>query len=441
MSKERKTAMVPVRVCCLSAALWLLIAVAAVQASPTAAPVNIDPPTITGTARVGEVLTAHNGTWDNAPTSYRYRWLRCNRGGNNCVLLASDGETYRVGQADVGSTLRVRVTAVNADGATNARSEQTEVVGSNAAPLTNTARPTITGEARVGQELTARRGRGRATRPRSPSSGSGATSTRSRASTSPVLPVAHTAFGLPTSASACGCRSTARTDGRSGTATSNPTAVVQPTTPVTNARPTLRILKVTFLGARIYVRFRVCDDQPRNLGILVRETRPGVRPALRRFATRVPPRPCGAYTRSWLPAQRFRGPGRYTITLRARDCLGQDEPAGAAHVPSIAPGRCGWHRAAARCQPLPVVGEVRLRREPRASAARLRVEKGVTAAPPGAPGASTASRSAVPDSYLRTRHWLPRLRTRAPIGSSPRVDRYSTSPSGNRSIRIGVVGI
>ena len=67
------------------------------------APVNIDPPTITGTARVGEVLTAHNGTWDNTPTSYRYRWLRCNRDGNSCVLLAADGETYRLAQADVGA--------------------------------------------------------------------------------------------------------------------------------------------------------------------------------------------------------------------------------------------------------------------------------------------------------------------------------------------------
>ena len=53
--------------------------------------------------------------------------------------------------------------------------------------------------------------------------------------------------------------------------------------------------------------------------ILVTETRPGVRAANKRFATRVPPRPCGAYTRNWLPAPRFRGPGRYTITLRARD--------------------------------------------------------------------------------------------------------------------------
>ena len=55
MTQERKTRLVARGGVLLSAALWLLIAVAAVQASPTAAPVNIDPPTITGTARVGEV--------------------------------------------------------------------------------------------------------------------------------------------------------------------------------------------------------------------------------------------------------------------------------------------------------------------------------------------------------------------------------------------------
>ena len=324
MTQERKTRWTVGTGVLLSAALWMLIGVAAAIASPAVAPVNVDPPTITGTARVGEALTAHNGTWDNAPTSYRYRWLRCNRNGNSCVLLASDGETYRVGQVDVGRTLRVRVTAVNADGATNARSEQTEVVGTNAAPLTNTARPTISGEARVGQELTASEG----TWTGNPTSFSfqwqrcnidAITCLDVTGATGRTYGVRLADLGFRLRVQV-----TARTDNnRSGTATSNPTAVVQPTTPVTNARPTLRILKVTFLGARIYVRMRICDDQPRNLGILVRETRPGVRPALRRFATRVAPRPCGAYTRSWLPAQRFRGPGRYTITLRAKDSSGR----------------------------------------------------------------------------------------------------------------------
>jgi hypothetical protein len=306
----------------IPAALASLVLVAAVTASPQIAPVNIDPPTITGTARAGEVLTAQNGTWANNPTEFRYRWLRCNANGNLCVLLAADGKTYRVAQADVGSTLRVRVTAVNADGATNARSEQTDVVASNAAPLTNTARPTITGAARVGQELTASEG----TWTGNPTSFAfqwqrcdvdsltcpnviGATGR------SYGVRIADLGFRLRVEV-------TARTDNRSGTATSNATAIVVPTTPITNRRPTIRFISVRFTGARVYARFRICDDTPRNLAILVTETRPGVRLATRRFATRVPPKPCGAYTRNWLPAQRFRGPGRYTITLRARDTSG-----------------------------------------------------------------------------------------------------------------------
>jgi hypothetical protein len=306
----------------LSASLWFLIVVASAAGAPAAAPVNVDPPTISGTNRVGEALTARNGTWDNAPASFSYRWLRCNQSGFGCILLAADGQTYRLGQADVGRTMRVRVTATNADGSTNARSEPTDVIASNAAPLTNTARPTISGVARVGQELTATEG----TWTGNPTSFafqwqrcdidaitcldvSGATGRTYG------VRLADLGFRLRVQV-------VARKDGRSGTAVSNPTAVVEPTTPITNARPTLRVLKVTFLGARIYVRMRICDDTARNLAILVRETRPGVRPTLRRFATRVPPRPCGAYTRSWVPAQRFRGPGRYTITLRARDASG-----------------------------------------------------------------------------------------------------------------------
>lgn len=315
-------------------ALVALIAAAAAMGSPAAAPVNIDPPTITGTARQGEVLTAQNGTWDNSPTEFRYRWLRCNPGGNNCALLASDGKTYRVGPTDVGNTLRVRVTAVNADGSTNARSEQTDVVGSNAAPLTNTARPTISGEARVGQELTATEG----TWTGNPTSFAFQwqrcdVDTLTCAN---VIGATGRTYGVRIADLGFRLRVevTARTDNRSGTATSIATAMVVPTTPITNKRPTLRIISIRFTGARVYARFRVCDDTERNLTILVMESRPGVRSASRRFATRVPPRPCGAYTRNWLPAPRFRGPGRYTITLRARDVSGL----------TSAPARRTFHR-------------------------------------------------------------------------------------------------
>ena len=302
--------------------LAFLVLVAVATAAPQVAPVNVDPPTITGTARVGEALTAQNGTWDNSPTEYRYRWLRCNPGGNSCALLAADGRTYRVGQTDVGNTLRVRVTAVNADGATNARSEQTEVVGSNAAPLSNTARPTITGDARVGQELAAAEG----TWTGNPTSFSfqwqrcdvdSFTCAAVTGATGRTYGVRLADLGFRLRVEV-----TARKDDRAGTALSAATAVVAPTTTITNRRPTISIISIRFTGARVYARFRVCDDTPRNLAILVTETRPGVAVANRRFATRVPPKPCGAYTRSWLPAQRFRGAGRYTITLRARDTSG-----------------------------------------------------------------------------------------------------------------------
>jgi hypothetical protein len=305
-----------------SAALGALVIAAATKAAPQLAPVNIDPPTITGTARVGEVLTAHNGTWENTPTDFRYRWLRCNASGFSCVLLTADGQTFRLHDVDAGHTLRVRVTAMNADGATSARSEPSDVVQPNAAPLTNTARPTISGTPRVGNELTANEGTW---------TGNPTTFTFQWqrcdidvVTCLDVIGATGRTYGVRLADLGFRLRVvvTAHKNERTGTAASAPTSVVQPTTPVTNKRPTLRILGVKFLGARIYVRMRICDDQPRNLAILVRETRPGVAPALHRFATRVAPRPCGAYTRSWLPAKRFRGPGRYTITLRARDVSG-----------------------------------------------------------------------------------------------------------------------
>jgi hypothetical protein len=305
-----------------SVALGALVIGTAAKAAPQLAPVNIDPPTVTGTARVGEALTAHNGTWENGPTSFRYRWLRCNSIGFSCVLTSADGNTYRLHDIDVAHTLRVRVIAVNADGATNARSEPSDVVQPDTAPLTNTARPTITGTAQVGQQLMAAEG----TWTGNPTSFTFQWQ-RCDIDATTCIPIPDSTgrtYGIR--ALDVGFRLrvevTAHRNDRLGTATSQPTGVVQPATPVTNKRPSVRILGTRVLGARIYVRMRICDDQPRNLAILVRETRPGVAPSLRRFATRVAPRPCGAYTRSWLPAKRFRGPSRYTITIRVRDASG-----------------------------------------------------------------------------------------------------------------------
>src|ERR1051325_11266874 len=80
-------------------------------------PSNTAPPTISGTTTVGQTLTASNGTWSNSPTSFAYQWLRCNGGGNNCAAVANGTQqTYTLVGADAGHTLRVKVTATNADG-------------------------------------------------------------------------------------------------------------------------------------------------------------------------------------------------------------------------------------------------------------------------------------------------------------------------------------
>ena len=100
------------------------------------------------------------------------------------------------------------------------------------------------------------------------------------------------------------------------------TAAPPPPAPVVNHRPTIRILSVRFAGARVYARMRVCDDSRKNLGIIERDSKPNVLSYTRRFATLVPPRPCAALTRSWLPAPRFRH-GRYTLTTWARDKSGK----------------------------------------------------------------------------------------------------------------------
>jgi hypothetical protein len=118
-------------------------------------PVVLVPPSIAGVAQEGQAVTAARGTWRNKPSSYAYRWQRCDTAGANCADIAgASAQIYAVSSADVGATVRVVVTATNRRGKGAAPSVPTAVVSVAGAPVP-TAAPTISGTAQQGQTLEA----------------------------------------------------------------------------------------------------------------------------------------------------------------------------------------------------------------------------------------------------------------------------------------------
>jgi hypothetical protein len=100
--------------------------------SPTAPtpPANTSAPTISGSTAVGATLTASPGSWSGTqPISYAYQWRRCDPAGGSCADVAgATAQTYALGDADAGATMRVSVTGSNTAGSATATSAQTAVV-------------------------------------------------------------------------------------------------------------------------------------------------------------------------------------------------------------------------------------------------------------------------------------------------------------------------
>ena len=131
-------------------------ATAAVAAAPNTPATGA--PTITGTAQVGQTLTAVTTAIMDAngltTPSYTYQWIRVATD-NTETNIAAATATYTLVAADQGTTVKVRVSF--ADDASNAEtltSAATAAVAAAANTLA-TGAPTITGTAQVGQTLTA----------------------------------------------------------------------------------------------------------------------------------------------------------------------------------------------------------------------------------------------------------------------------------------------
>ena len=110
-------------------------------------------PTITGTARVGETLTASTtGITDSdglTNATFTYQWLA-----DDAAISGATGSTYMLVAADVGKAIKVQVSfSDDADNAESLTSAATAAVTAANSPATGA--PTITGTARVGETLTA----------------------------------------------------------------------------------------------------------------------------------------------------------------------------------------------------------------------------------------------------------------------------------------------
>jgi hypothetical protein len=310
-------------------ALSGLLAVSAAARS-TAAPQNTAAPTISGQARVGSTLTADNGTWSNAPTSFSYQWQRCNADSTGCTNISgATQKTYTLTSADVDKRVRVVVTATNADGSSSANSATSAIVSATDAPV-NTAKPTVSGTPAVGEVLTATNGTftggvrsytyqwqrcpaGTATGCVSIAGATNRTYTVRTADVGSALRVNVTARNASGSTATATSEMTAVVGG-------NTTTVVQTTTnnvPVVNRAPTLSLLSAKRVGVKVYIRYRVCDDSPGSISILARETKQGLS-GRHRFAVTG----CGVRSRNYAVAKLFRT-GAIRVSVQATDKSGK----------------------------------------------------------------------------------------------------------------------
>ncbi|SEB70626.1 C39 family peptidase [Arthrobacter woluwensis] len=105
-------------------------------------------PKLTGTVKVGSVLTAQPGAWV-AGTSFTYQWLR-----NGAPIAGAVAAGYKLGPSDAARTIAVRVTGTKAGYAPASRASGAVTVPRVLAA----AVPTYTGKALLGTVLAAKNG-------------------------------------------------------------------------------------------------------------------------------------------------------------------------------------------------------------------------------------------------------------------------------------------
>jgi hypothetical protein len=109
-------------------------------------------PTITGTPRVGTMLSADAGTWTPATTVKSFAWLR-----DGAPIPGATGASYVATATDRGHRLTVRVTGT-ATGYNPASATSAATAPVSAGILKQTPKPKVSGTPRIGRTLTAKPG-------------------------------------------------------------------------------------------------------------------------------------------------------------------------------------------------------------------------------------------------------------------------------------------
>jgi hypothetical protein len=119
-----------------------------ITAALNPAPAATTPVALTGTGVVGSVLTMTPPVWDTADVTVAYQWFR------DASAFTNNAATYTVLASDLGKTITVRATATK-PGYVTATSTSNGIVATEAAAVTPTRMPVITGRAAARETLTA----------------------------------------------------------------------------------------------------------------------------------------------------------------------------------------------------------------------------------------------------------------------------------------------
>jgi hypothetical protein len=93
----------------------ITIALLAVMAAPSLGATVTQAPTISGDPTPGSQLSASTGSWTPTSATPNYDWLRCGASGEGCTRVpGACDRRYTVRDADVGHTLRARLTVTEA---------------------------------------------------------------------------------------------------------------------------------------------------------------------------------------------------------------------------------------------------------------------------------------------------------------------------------------